>query len=77
MNVLYHLQHATELEDLGVLTDCVSEYDESIETASDDQLRFWILSKRVTDAELSNMLDAGFTLQEIAADLEAAGHTFS
>lgn len=61
--------NASDFETLGTFTDPLPEYQESIETASEDDLRCWLIKNGYTNLELTNMIDAGYSLQDIASDL--------
>lgn len=67
---------ASDFELLGTNFQTPPEYSETIENASQDSLRCWLLKHHYTNRELDALEEAGITLQELAADLEAQGNTF-
>lgn len=66
---------ASDFEALGTNLD-ITEYPETIEQASEDQLRNWLLKLNYTAKELDLMVDSGISLRDLASDMELQGHTF-
>lgn len=76
MTEFSQLMTTNDIEALGTHIDRFSEYDESIETASEDSLRNWLIASGYTPDELDVLVSSGFTIREMAENLQIQGHTF-
>ena len=55
----------------------VTEYEDNIETATDDQIRNWLNQNGVTSIEIAQREEIiGETIRDIAQDLINAGYPF-
>lgn len=76
MNLENILYHATGSEIDHLSNDYVSNFEDELEDATDDQLRNWLLTQGITDAEIEQTMDQGLSLRDIVEDQVAYGNSF-
>lgn len=73
-----NLDHIIQQHDYDSAFPGLRSYEDDIETATEDQLRYWLTRIGVTASELEYRLEyLGESVQDIAEDMVRQGHTFS